>query len=68
MAKVFMDLEPFADEAIWIIHQVLPEDREAVLSILFAYQKRAEAVAVARAAGVPLPSSTKAATPSGCRG
>lgn len=50
VGKVCMDLVPFADESIWIIHQILPEDREAVLSILFAYQKRAEAAADARAA------------------
>lgn len=51
MADGILELEAFADEAIWIIHQVLPEDRLAVLSILIAYQKRAEAAAEARAAG-----------------
>lgn len=46
-----LEFEAFIDEAVWIIHEVLPEDRSAVLSILMAYQKRAEEAAEARAAG-----------------
>ena len=61
-----MILEAFADEAIWIIHEILPEDREAVLSILIAYQKRAREAAEARAAAEA--AAKAAAAPCGGRG
>lgn len=66
MGDVHMELEPFADESIWIIHQILPEDREAVLSILFAYQKRAEAEAEKRAAAAAASGSLRK-LPTSCR-